>query len=346
MSAVLLVLFRALTIPGAFHKHSFSGGETILSLGSQLASAGFAMKVTLDLDQLLRDQEITQEEHDRLSKFAAKSTSSLAFNILIGFGVIAVSGAALALVPTPLAAVVIGSAVMIGGLVLLRSGLDQWAALANICVLVGALMMGGGITIAAEGSLFSILLVTVILAVASIVAKSGLLAVLATLMLSASIGARTGYFHASYFLVVEEPIITVVLFCILSVGLFQLSKTLPDDYERLAIAASRTGVFLVNFGFWVGSLWGDRTASGEVIVSDTMFSLVWAIALIAAAVWAWRANRRWVLNIVAVFGGIHFYTQWFEILGATPGTVLIAGLLALGFAVGLKSINKRMKEVA
>lgn len=302
------------------------------------------MKVTLDLDQLLQEKKITQEEHDRLSALAASSTGSLAFNILIGFGVIAVSGATVALVPTPMTAAVIGAAVMLGGLALSRSGLDQWAVLANICILVGALMMGGGITIEAEGSLFSILLVTTILAVASILAKSGLLAVLATLMLSASIGARTGYFHASYFLVIQEPIITVILFCILSIGLFQLSKTLPVDYERIAIASSRTGVFLVNFGFWVGSLWGDRTASGTVIISDTLFSLIWAIALIAAAIWAWQVNRRWVLNVVAVFGGIHFYTQWFENLGASPGTVFVAGMLALGFALGLKNINTTMKE--
>ena len=182
------------------------------------------MKVTLDLDQLLQEQKITQEEHDRLSALAASSTGSLAFNILIGFGVIAVSGATLALVPTPITAVAIGAIVMIGGLALSRSGLDQWAVLANTCILVGALMMGGGITIEAEGSLSSILLVTAILAVASILAKSGLLAVLATLMLSASIGARTGYFHASYFLVIQEPIITIILFCVLSVGLFHCAR--------------------------------------------------------------------------------------------------------------------------
>jgi iron complex transport system permease protein len=221
------------------------------------------MKITLDLDRLLENQEITQQEYDRLSELAAKSTSSVAFNILIGFGVIAVSGATLALVPTPITAVVIGSVVMIGGLVLSRSGLDQWAVLASICVLVGALMMGGGITMEAEGSLLSILLVTAILAAAAIVAKSSLLAVLATLMLSASIGARTGYFHASYFLVIQEPIITIALFSVLAIGLFQLSKSLPADYERVAIASSRTGVFLINFGFWVGSLWGDRSASGQ-----------------------------------------------------------------------------------
>ena len=302
------------------------------------------MKVTLDLDRLLRDQKITQEEYDRLLALAAKSTGSLAFNILIGFGVIAVSGATLALVPTPMTAIVIGLVVMIGGLVLSLGTVEQWKVLANICILVGALMVGGGITIQAEGSLSSILLVTAIFAVASILARSGLLAVLATLMLSASIGARTGYYHASYFLVIHEPTITVVLFLILSIGLFQLSKVLPAAYERLAIAASRTGVFLVNFGFWVGSLWGDRTVSGNVAIADGIFSAVWAIALIATAIWAWRANRRWVLNVVAVFAGIHFYTQWFEYLGASPGTVLIAGLLALGFAVALKSANTLMKQ--
>ncbi len=301
------------------------------------------MKVTLDLDQLLEDGKITQQEYERLSALAAKSTGSLAFNILIGFGVIAVSGATLALVPTPATAVVIGLIVWVGGLVLSRSGLDQWTVLATTCILIGALMTGGGITIGAEGSLMSILSVTAIFTVTSILARSNLLAVLATLMLSASVGAKTGYFHASYFLVIQEPIITVVLFSVLSIGLYQLSKTLSADYERIAIASSRTGVFLINFGFWVGSLWGDRTASGEVIVSETVFAIFWAIALVVLAVWAWQRNRRWVLNVAAIFGGVHFYTQWFENLGASPGTVLIAGLLALGFAVGLKSINTRIK---
>ena len=100
------------------------------------------MKVTLDLDQLLEDGKITQQEYERLSALAAKSTGSLAFNILIGFGVIAVSGATLALVPTPATAVVIGLIVWVGGLVLSRSGLDQWTVLATTCILIGALMTG------------------------------------------------------------------------------------------------------------------------------------------------------------------------------------------------------------
>lgn len=304
------------------------------------------MKVTLDLNQLLREGKITQIEYEKLNELAAKSTGSLAFNILIGFGVIAVSGAALALVPTPTTAIVIGLFILIAGLALLRISWEQWKVLSNICILVGALMTGGGIVTEFKGSLASILSVTAIFAVAGIFARSTLLAVLATLMLLASIGARTGYFHASYFLVIQEPTITVFLFSALAIGLYQLSKKLSTEYERIAIASARAGVFLVNFGFWVGSLWGERSDAIEVIISDTVFAVLWALALLATAIWSWKHNRRWVLNTVATFGGIHFYTQWFEHLGASPGTVLIGGLLALGFAVGLRSVNNKMKENA
>ena len=302
------------------------------------------MKVTLDLDKLLSEGKITQLEYDKFSAFAAGSTASLAFNILIGFGVIAVSGAALALIPTPTTAIVVGLITLVAGLVLLRGGAAQWALLANIFILVGALLSGGGIIVAAKGHLASILAVTAIFSVAGIFARSTLLAVLATLMLSASVGARTGYFHASYFLVIQEPTITIILFSLLAIGLYQLSKRLSSGLERLALASARTGVFLVNFGFWVGSLWGERSGARDVIISDSVFAVLWALALIATALWSWKRNRRWVLNTVATFGGIHFYTQWFEHLGASPGTVLIAGLVALGFAAGLRSMNKKMKQ--
>ena len=304
------------------------------------------MKVSLDLDQLLADGKITRAEYEKLGQLAAKSTGSLAFNILIGFGVIAVSGAALALVPEPGTAIVIGLCVLVIGLSILRSGSEQWNVLANICVLVGALMAGGGMVTAAEGSLASILSVAALFAVASLFAKSSLLAVLSTLMLSASIGAKTGYFHASYFLVIKEPVLTVIIFSLLAIGAYQLSKKLSTDYERIAIASARTSVFLVNFGFWVGSLWGDHSDTGEVIISSSIFAVLWAAALLATAIWSWKNNRRWVLNTVATFGGIHFYTQWFENLGATPATVLTAGLLALAFAAGLRSVNAGMKKNA
>lgn len=44
--------------------------------------------------------------------------------------------------------------------------------------------------------------------------------------------------------------------------------------------------------------------------------------------------------LLAGFGAIHFLTQWFERLGAEPGSVLIAGLLTLGIALGLRALNR------
>jgi len=295
------------------------------------------MKVTLDLDKLLEDGKISRQEYDRFSQFAARGTASLAFNILVGFGVIAVSGATLALLPTPATATALGMAICAAGIALVYARYEQWMVLANICVVVGALLFGGGIIKTGEGSVSSFLLVAVVFAGAGIFARSALLIVLAVLALSSCVGARTGYFHAAYFLGIKEPALTVVLFSLFSIATYQVSKWLDAAYEGLAVAASRTGIFLVNFGFWIGSLWGDRLG-----VADWVFSALWAIALVVTGTWAWKRNRRWVVNVVAVFGAIHFYTQWFERLGATPGTVLMAGLLALGFATGLRALNVQL----
>ncbi len=300
------------------------------------------MKVTLDLDKLLEEGNISQAEYDKFSRFSASGTATLAFNILIGFGVIAVSGAALALLPTSTTAIALGLLVCAAGTALVYWRHAQWIVLANICVVVGALLFGGGAVSAADGSVASFLLVSAVFASAGIVARSSLLTVLAVLALSSCVGARTGYFHATYFLGIKEPTLTVALFTLFSIGTYQLSKHLPADFHGLAIAASRTGVFLVNFGFWIGSLWGDRLDGNKYVIADWVFAMLWAIALIATGAWAWKHNRRWVINVVAVFGAIHFYTQWFERLGASPETVLIAGLLALGFAVGLRALNLKL----
>ena len=300
------------------------------------------MKITIDLDKLLEEGKVNQAEYDKFSQFSARETATLAFNILIGFGVIAVSGATLALLPTPLTAMAVGLMIGTLGIGLFSMSQDQWLVLANICIVVGALLFGGGVIAAGEGSVGSFLLVAMAFAGAGVFVQSALLTVLAVLALSSCLGARTAYFHATYFLGIKEPTLTVALFTLMSVTTYQVSQRLAANYQRIALAASRTAVFLVNFGFWIGSLWGDRMESGEIVIADWVFSALWAIALIVTGVWAWQRNRRWLINVVAVFGAIHFYTQWFERLGASEETVLMAGLLALGFAIGLRALNVKL----
>lgn len=307
------------------------------------------MKITLDIAKLVEDGRITPEEAERLKGLAAESTGSLAMNMLIGFGVVAVALGVMGLVPQPAVAVVLGGILGGVGLGFVLRGERTWAILAQICLLAGALMLAGGVMFMTKGSVMALLAVTAIFIGCGVVARSGLLIALAVLALSATIGARTGYMHATYFLAIRQPAMTVLLFSGLAIGAYQASKLVRADLSRLAIVAARTSLLLVNFGFWIGSLWGDRltwfidrttTSRYAPVIPAWTFSLLWIAAIIGAGVWAARANRPWVLNLAAVFGAIHFYTQWFERLGATPFTVLVAGVLTLGLAVGIWKYNQ------
>jgi iron complex transport system permease protein len=318
------------------------------------------MKVVLDLTRLRREGKITAEEFERLRRLAAEETGSLAINILTGLGVVAVSSGLLALLMNELAVAGIGIVLLGAGLVL--SYVRQWQVLATICVLVGALMLAGGIVALRQGDLASLLIATAVLAGAAIAGRSSLLMGLAVLSLAACIGASTGYRHAFYELTIAEPTVTILVFGALAFVAYRASLGL-GEYEPLALTASRVSLFLVNFGFWVGSFWGDRLplvrtlvdrnsgglagdSAGAIVVPEIAFVIGWAVALLAVGAWAVAAGRRWVVNLVAVFAAIHFYTQWFERLGATPLSVVGGGLLLLIFAAAARMLNQRLGDAA
>ncbi len=320
------------------------------------------MKVVLDLSRLLREGKISQEEFDRLRRLAAQDTGSLAVNILIGLGVIAVAAGLVALLMNEYAVGAIGLVLLAGGLAFTYTGTRQWQVLSTICLLVGALMLAGGIVVLGGGKLPSLLIATAVLTASAIAGRSSLLVALAVLALAGCLGASTGYWHATYELSITEPTLTIVLFSALALAAFLASSRVGAAYEALALTTSRVSLFLINFGFWIGSLWGDPlllwrmlTAGDarlvtsptlrDVIVPAEVFIVGWAVALIAVAAWAVKANRRWVVNLAAVFGAIHFYTQWFERLGATPVSVLVGGVLVLAFAVLAWKLNRRTEAM-
>jgi iron complex transport system permease protein len=102
------------------------------------------MKITLDISKLVEEGKLTREEADRLTALAAHDTGSLGVNILIGFGVLAITAGAVALVPTPLTAVSLGLALFAAGCVIVLNRVQQWILLGQICLVIGALMFGGG----------------------------------------------------------------------------------------------------------------------------------------------------------------------------------------------------------
>jgi hypothetical protein len=78
----------------------------------------------------------------------------------------------------------------------------------------------------------------------------------------------------------------------------------------------------------------------KIVIPDYVFSIAWALVLIGAVVWGMRSNRAWLVNVAAVFGAIHFYTQWFERLGATPVSILVGGVALLLAAMLLRRLNR------
>lgn len=290
------------------------------------------MKVTLDLDDLVKRGELTPAEAERLRGFAKAETGTLGTNILLSFGASAIVIGLGTLFPTAETAVILGGLLLGLGLVLRFNGIERWTLFGEVCVTIGALALSGGISILANGSVPINLGIGAGLAVAAVAARSGLLAALAVIMFTATIGGATAY-NGSFF---WQPTLTVGILAAMTLGLYLLSLRLPPDYERLAIIAARVAILMLNFGFLVGSLFGDDALR----LPPLAFTVAWAAVLLVTGVWAIRANRRWVVNAAAVFGAIHFFIQWFATLGPSPISIVGGGLLLVGFGFAIRWFNR------
>ena len=302
------------------------------------------MKVTLDLTDLVTRGEITQAEADKLSKLGARDTGSLGSNILLGFGTVAVALGGGFLFPTAQSVIVIGAILFVIGIALILNKQTKWGLFAQICITIGALGIVGGVSYLTDGNFYVNIALAAGLAFAAFAASSGLLGALAVLQFSIALGAGTAYWHGGYFTWVEEPALTILVLAVLSVALTFAATQLPSAYERVALIMARTGVLIINLAFLVGSIFGDHLAQWDATIEAWLFSVVWAVLLIGVGLWGVMSNRRWVVNAAAVFGAIHFYTQWFEYLGANPFSVLGGGILLIGFGLALRWFNVKFNS--
>jgi iron complex transport system permease protein len=309
--------------------------------------------VRLDLDALTRDGQVSPEEAARLKAFALPDMKrGLFINLLLIFGALSVAAGTIALVPDAATGLVLALAALGGAEALRRLDVDEsLKVLGTGLTLMGAMGLAGWIGWEfreSAASFYPTIGIAIVLGAAAIWFRSAFLAAPAVLALGATLGSGTGYWHASYAIFVDEPTLTVVLFGALAAGFYALRAQIAAAYEGVATIAARTAVVMVNFAFWVGSLWGDRIgkhryapedwkANSEwmehaVRIPDTVFVLGWAAALIGIIVTARRGGFLSMISIV--FLAIHFYTQYFEILGANPTSLVIGGIVLVGLAVG------------
>jgi hypothetical protein len=290
------------------------------------------MKVTLDLSDLVARGELDEALAARLQKLAIQETNTLGISIVIGFGIVAVIAGIGVLLPTPITAIALGIILFGVGIGLRYARAARWEIVAQICLTLGAILLTGGVAAFFAYGWLTLLGMAVALALATVVARSALLAALAVLTLGSALGGvglewpQTG--------------LALVVFAPLILALYLVSLRVPPAYERIALVAARTAILLFSVAFFLGTLIGDKTFG----LTTDQLTIGWALVLIATGAWAATQGRRWVVNAVAIFGAIHFFTQWFIRLGANAGTILGAGVLVLLFGIGLWMFNQRARR--
>jgi len=305
------------------------------------------VKIVLDLTKLVADGKLTAAQAEELKQLAARDTGFLAINILMAFGTIAVAAGVLFLMPSLITSTALAVILLAGGLLVSYQAGPHWTILGSAIVVVGALLLAGSIGSLLEGRPSAYLIAAAIFIGSAIAIRSSLLSGLTAMALAGALGSSTEYETATYSLIVREPTVTIVCFGLLAWGAYLAAQRVPALYEPLALMFSRVSLIMVNFGFWVGSLWGDHPGKGWLPegapppphIPDYVFVIVWSLALVGVGLWAARANRRFVVNTAAAFGAIDFYTQWFERLGADPLSITVGGLVVIAIAFGLWRYN-------
>jgi iron complex transport system permease protein len=344
------------------------------------------MKLMVDISKLETDGTITPQQAVQIRRAAAADTGTLAINVIAAIGAFAVVAGLLAMRPTSVQVAAIGLGLTFAGALIRKLRATQLGFLGSSLIVIGAVLLAAGLIlkcsdVAPRGSSFLFTCPTmpkwyghmVLFLVASAWllavgawAQNGLLVVLSAFTLAGALGSSTGYWHASYGLLVRESTVTIVVFGLLGALASYLSiRVLKEPNARLARLFALMALLWVNFGFWIGSLWGDypleawiapdtmshpySTEAWEMLrawkakaffISRDVFSVVWALALGAVGAWGAMHGRRGAVNMAATFAGIHFYTQWFERLRATPEMVIAAGVIAIAFAFGLWWYNQ------
>src|SRR3954463_1634009 len=108
-------------------------------------------------------------------------------------------------------------------------------------------------------------------------------------------------------LTANEPSLTIVFFALLAGAAYIVSQDFGQAYQQLAIIFAHVSLILVNFGLWIGSLWGDYLGetwaqgggyrfwpdregwrAAHLYVPEIAFIIGWAIVIVAVGVWAAR----------------------------------------------------------
>jgi len=133
------------------------------------------------------------------------------------------------------------------------------------------LLLAGGVIGFAEADFGALVFSALLFLALAVAIRSNFLVALVPLTLAGALGSSTGYMHAVYMLTVNEPSITIAFFGLLAGAGYLVSHHVGRAYQQLAIIFARVSLILVNFGFWIGSPWGDYP--GETFAQGEEYGL-------------------------------------------------------------------------
>lgn len=208
-----------------------------------------------------------------------------------------------------------------------------------------------------------------IIVLSGILTNVRMITALAIAPLAQMLDTSTSYFHAAYVFYSPESTLSIlqmtmiIAFCLWVV--WRSSDRIGRHFHILAIMA----FIVANLCALVGSLWGDVVGSHiwgpeaqgyaafdrnwqaylaavdafkatALTISEDVYSVLWALALIAMTFWAAHKNQRGLFNTALTFLAIHGYTQAFESYYDEPLAYVIGGAVAIPLAWGMWRINQ------
>ena len=216
------------------------------------------MKLLVDVAKLEADGTITPQQAVQIRRAAAADTGTLAINVIATIGAFAVVAGLLAMRPTSVQVAVIGLGLTFVGALIRKFRQTQLGFLGSSLIVIGAVLLAAGLILKCSGLaprassfLFTcpatpkwyghmvlFLVASAWLLAVGALAQNGLLVVLSAFALAGALGSSTGYWHASYGLLVRESTVTIVVFGLLGA----LASYLSMRVLQGALRSSRTPV--------------------------------------------------------------------------------------------------------
>ncbi len=295
-------------------------------------------KVTVDLDKLLRDKVIDQGQYDSIAKTSNYRTSIIGILFLLGLGTIGIVTASVILDPSLSLLSVISAGMWLFGVALCLQNRVELRIVAQATAMIGTFGLSAWLVL--NGVLYALpadkafMLVSAFLLLTGVITRNGIMVALSVLAITPTLSVNTHYRHASYALVVENPIESTLVFGFIAVISYAIATQLRGAYARLGYTAAGTAFFMVNLAMWVGSLWGDAAGRGSqaIAISPVGFAALWCALSVGVGILGFVRDNRAAVNTAGVFLSINLYTQFYEFFLVNAVTLLTGSIVLVVLA--------------